>query len=108
MALYNVKNMKISSVFKTFFVITTIESVIWGVMVFLFIGLSRQISTGTFDFRVTLLASVSSAFFIFVSRLFSTVVVAWIYNFVSAKLGYNVVVSIESAERDGEEADKTL
>ncbi|MDR2666310.1 MAG: hypothetical protein LBB92_02595 [Endomicrobium sp.] len=95
MSLYNIKKIQISSIVKVFPIIFTISGIILGAVLFLFNSLTTNL-----DFNLRFLSSLSFALIFIVFMTLSSIVVVWVYNFVTRKLDYGIMISLKSEISD--------
>lgn len=95
MSLYNIKKIQISSIVKVFPIIFTISGIILGAILFLFNSLTTNL-----DFNLRFLSSLSFALIYIVFMTLSSIVVVWVYNFVTRKLDYGIMISLKSKISD--------
>ncbi|MDR3256707.1 MAG: hypothetical protein LBT18_03560 [Endomicrobium sp.] len=95
MSLYDVKKVEISSILKVLPIVFVILGALIGVFTFFFVPTDLAAGLG---FGAKLLSCVIFIVLYTVIMVVGAIVVAWLYNFVTAKLNSGVVISLEPKE----------
>jgi hypothetical protein len=96
MSLYDVKKVQVASVLKVLPVVFAILGALIGLFTFFFFPTDLAAGLG---FGAKLLSWVIFVVLYTVIMAIGTLVVAWLYNFVSTKLNSSVVISLEPKEK---------
>jgi hypothetical protein len=96
MSLYNVKKIQVSSVLKVLPAIYAIFAALFSLFIVFFLQTGSLLAE--FSFGKKMLVWIALVVIYTVIGIISTIIIVWLYNFITSKLNNGIVISLEPKE----------